>query len=111
VGNSLLSGEETLIFNAIHQHKQQVRYLSSMTVDHFVPSSRLTTPWLVQRFYDGGRSEMRIARGLQKYKLLLKCLVKAAIALVCWLPAPSEEKRKTRLTTAKAFLGGAFQEL
>jgi glycosyltransferase involved in cell wall biosynthesis len=61
IGSSLLSGEETLVFNALRAKGQVPWYVPGAVVDHVVPPERLATDWLYRRFRAAGQSEALLA--------------------------------------------------
>ncbi|KAA9004681.1 glycosyltransferase family 2 protein [Paenibacillus spiritus] len=69
-GESLLSGEETWLFDQIRSRGQKILYHPRMAVDHFVPASRLTEDWILKRYYSQGITNA-IGRQSGKDRLLL----------------------------------------
>lgn len=57
-GNSLLSGEETFLFQEIVK-QGKIYYIPNMHVIHFIPKERLTKEWLLSRLYAQGVSDIR----------------------------------------------------
>lgn len=57
-GKSLLSGEETALFQEIAR-QGKIYYIPNMYVIHFIPKERLTKKWLLSRIYAQGVSDVR----------------------------------------------------
>jgi acyl CoA:acetate/3-ketoacid CoA transferase beta subunit len=110
MGSNLISGEETKLFLDMHAKQQRIAYLGAMQVDHFVAASRLTKTWLLQRFYDAGRSEMRILTGYPKIRIVVRHIAKLGLDMARWCKAPFTERATTRVRTTAAFLQGCWQE-
>jgi glycosyltransferase involved in cell wall biosynthesis len=70
-GDSLLSGEETWLFEKIRQEGTVILYHPEMAVDHFVPKSRLTEDWILKRYYSQGLSNAMKSEGLKDHVVLL----------------------------------------
>ncbi|WP_244169847.1 MULTISPECIES: glycosyltransferase [Paenibacillus] len=70
-GDSLLSGEETWLFNQIESQGHSILYHPQMAVDHFVPANRLTEDWIMKRYYSQGISNAMKSAGVKDNLLLL----------------------------------------
>ncbi|WP_312562785.1 glycosyltransferase [Anaerospora sp.] len=57
-GNSLLSGEETALFQDVAR-QGKIYYIPDIRVVHFIPKERLTKEWLLSRIYAQGVSDVR----------------------------------------------------
>ncbi|MFD2672709.1 glycosyltransferase [Marinicrinis sediminis] len=71
-GNSLLSGEESWLFQRIQDEGGALYYIPGLVVDHFIPEERLTKEWIRKRYYYQGVSHgLASAKRMQKLRLLL----------------------------------------
>jgi glycosyltransferase involved in cell wall biosynthesis len=70
-GNLLLSGEESWVFMQIRGKGGLVKYHPDMAVDHFVPASRLTKEWVMNRYYCQGMSYAVQCTGLKERIVLI----------------------------------------
>lgn len=70
-GDSLLSGEETWLFDQIQRQGHSILYHPEMAVDHFVPAGRLTEDWIMKRYYSQGISNAMKSEGMKDNLLLL----------------------------------------
>lgn len=83
-GQSLLSGEETLLNVTLTSQGEQFYYSPQAWVHHWVPKERINPDWLIQRAYWQGRSvalvDTIIGKSLLRRRLssiwnLLKCIL------------------------------------
>jgi glucosyl-dolichyl phosphate glucuronosyltransferase len=82
-GASLISGEESWLFEQMKKERKKILYVPGMAVYHFIPRSRLTKNWIAERYYFQGVSYSMSARTLlSKLKLLAKTYMKWAYIFV-----------------------------
>ncbi|MDR6881450.1 glycosyltransferase [Bacillus sp. 3255] len=62
-GTLLLSGEESWLFEQMKKERKTILYQPAMVVDHFIPASRLTKEWILQRYYYQGVTNGSIRQG------------------------------------------------
>ncbi|ASA26022.1 glycosyltransferase [Paenibacillus donghaensis] len=107
-GDSLLSGEETWIFEQIRKAGQSILYHPLMAVDHFVPANRLTEDWIMKRYYSQGISNAMKSEGLKGNLLLLaKTAAKIVYIMTDSVLSRSQGKRllnKCRLESIRGTL-------
>ncbi len=76
-GSSLLSGEETWVFNQMRRAGLKLRYAPGMEVTHFIMAERLSPGWIKRRYYYQGVSNAMEARGAaQRTRLVLTIAMK-----------------------------------
>lgn len=67
VGSSLISGEETVLFNAIYSEGGEVYYLPNMRVKHFIHPERLSKKWIYARCFAQGQTLYRVIQSKRTY--------------------------------------------
>lgn len=76
-GSSLLSGEETWLFNQMRRAGLKLRYVPGMEVDHFIMAERLSPDWIKRRYYYQGVSNAMEAKGAaQRARLVITIALK-----------------------------------
>ncbi|SEU00372.1 glycosyltransferase [Paenibacillus sp. NFR01] len=107
-GDSLLSGEETWLFEQIRREGHSILYHPQMAVDHFVPAGRLTEDWILKRYYSQGISNAMKSEGLKdRLVLLLKTAAKVVYIVVDSSISRSEGRKllnKCRLESIRGTL-------
>lgn len=73
-GQSLLSGEETWLFNQMRSRGQKLLYIPGMKIKHFTPDNRLNSEWIKKRFYYQGVSNALEGKGVQSTIRLIAVL-------------------------------------
>lgn len=63
VGNSLISGEETALLDAVRRAGHEVWLTGGPRVWHHVPAQRLRFRWIMRRVFDGARTDERMRPG------------------------------------------------
>lgn len=70
-GASLLSGEETWLFNQMRSAGLKLLYVPGMAVTHFIMAERLSPGWIKRRYYYQGVSNAMEARGAARRARLI----------------------------------------
>ena len=82
-GNSLLSGEESWLFEEIQSQGKKLIYIPGMSVAHFIDASRLRPEWIKRRYYYQGVSLAVWNNRLPaRIRLVLFLLVKRGYLLI-----------------------------
>jgi glycosyltransferase involved in cell wall biosynthesis len=82
-GQSLLSGEETWLFNQMRRNGQKLYYIPGMKIKHFTPASRLSPEWIKLRYYYQGISNALEGKGLQALLRLIAGLALRRVYIAC----------------------------
>jgi glucosyl-dolichyl phosphate glucuronosyltransferase len=100
-GQSLLSGEETLLNVTLTSQGEQFYYSPKAWVHHWVPKERINPNWLIQRGYWQGRSvalvDTIIGKSLIRQRLssawnLLKCILNLyTLSPTCFRPKDQKQ--------------------
>jgi len=93
-GESLLSGEETWLFERMRERRMTIVYHPGMAVTHFIPAARLTREWIKRRYYCQGASNglAFLSRG-QRWKAFGSAALRSAYVAVDSLFARSEGRK------------------
>ncbi|UKS29210.1 glycosyltransferase [Paenibacillus sp. HWE-109] len=81
IGNMLLSGEESWLFEQMKKQRKVILYHPDMIVDHFIPDSRLTQDWIKKRYYYQGVTNGSMHKG-NVAKLILLGKVAAKVVYI-----------------------------
>lgn len=79
-GNSLISYEETWVFNCLRKRGHKIYYIPRMSVKHFIPRERLNQAWIKERYYADGLSVIYSKdNSIEKFVLILFSLIKIIV--------------------------------
>lgn len=107
-GESLISGEESWVFEQIRKKGHSILYHPQMAVQHFIPAARLTEEWMMRRYYSQGMSNAIKSEGFGgNVVLLAKTAAKAAYVAAGAVFARSQGRKmlnKCRLESIRGTL-------
>ncbi|MGA7934587.1 MAG: glycosyltransferase [Kovacikia sp.] len=116
-GQSLLSGEETLLNVTLTSQGERFYYSPQAWVRHWIPKERINPNWLVQRGYWQGRSvalvDTIIGKSMLRHRLgslwnLLKCIpILGTLVFPLWF-FPKGQKQIGLLDQAKLILSSKW---
>lgn len=108
IGNTLLSGEETILLEEIRKKGYEILYSPSIEVAHVVPKGRLHKEWFEKRVYWEGVSEYRIKK-MSGHPQLLKTVYvafKLLVKAILYYPiASNDSERFDKKLSARYQLG------
>ncbi|WP_261807788.1 glycosyltransferase [Paenibacillus sp. N3.4] len=111
IGDLLLSGEESWLFQQMKKQQKTILYHPAMAVVHFIPDSRLTQDWIKKRYYFQGVTNGYMSKGL-KSRFVLLGLVAAKLLYIGVASLFARTKgRKLLVTCRKESIRGTVHTL
>lgn len=86
-GKALTSNDEILIAKKIRAAGYQFYYHPQASVQHFIPTGRLTMPWFIKRYFSQGYSDALMWRIMESPTFLSRCK-KISFYIYCFLRNP-----------------------
>lgn len=97
--------DEVELFSRLGKESYRWLYVPEMRVDHFLPASRLTINYILNRFFAEGIAQLRLRRDIwQKSQLCISASAKMPVAWALSVFGPRERRLLFRCKT-KLYLG------